>query len=395
LYGPQAASGTVATFVLAGGRGTRLGVLTQERPKPLLPFAGNRLIDFTLSNCVNSGLEHVSVLTQYRAQALMEYLGDGDPWGFNSNGFRLHARTAPTGGTYAGTADAVRHHLDEPAFAQVETVIVLAADHVYEMDYGRLLDHHRRTGADVTLGVVPVPRDQASQFGIVDVDSQGLVRQFQEKPILPSGRLASMGIYVFDVAKLRLLLRAHIQGALAVDFGHDVLPLALRMGMRVAAYEFDGYWRDVGSPEAYLDAHADLLRNPDTAGADVTRWPIRTRPELLGDVEIGDNAIVRRSLVLGGAKVDGVIVGSTLLPGAHVDEGAIVRNSVLMRGVLVERGAVIDNAIIDRGATVRAFSRVGTDRSAAVTVVRARSVVGTGSGSQVRREPRGNRAEIA
>ncbi len=388
VYAPQLASGPepprgkVATFVLAGGRGTRLEALTEERPKPLLPFASHQLIDFTLSNCALSGLESVSVLAQYRAQAMKDYLGRGEPWGFDTNGLHLRTLTAARGRSYAGTADAVRQHIDEPGFAGVETVVVLAADHVYAMDYRELVEHHGRSNADVTIGTVCVPAEQASQFGIVDVDTHGLVRRFQEKPAVPSGRTASMGIYVFGAAQLRLLLSESVDDAPTVDFGHDVLPLALRLGMRVAAYEFKGYWRDIGTPKAYLDAHRDAVHRATEVPAATGSWPIATRAELLGEVAIGEPAIVRRSLILGGARVDGIILDSALLPGVHVDEGAIVRNSVLLRGVHVERGAVINHAVIDRGATVRGFARIGAERPGTVTVVPAHSVVGAGHARQ-------------
>jgi glucose-1-phosphate adenylyltransferase len=391
---PKRSAAKVVTFVLAGGLGTRLGALTAERPKPLLPVANRRLIDFTLSNCAHSDLDDVSVLTQYRAGQIAHYLDRGAAWGLDSDGRCLRVLHASATRPYAGTADAVRQHLDDPGLAQAETVVVLAADHVYAMDYSQFVEQHHRTQADVTIGVVAVAPEDAPRFGIADVDAQGFLRDFEEKPSMPRGNLASMGIYVFGAAQLRQLLGQAIEGGPVTDFGADVLPLALRVGMRLGAMEFTGYWRDVGTPDAYLDVYQDLIQRPEVMPLADSRWPVLTRSRGAREVEIGATALVRRSLVLGGAKVQGILMDSAVLRDVRVDEGAIVRNSVLLDGVRVERGAIVDHAVIDRGATVRSFARVGTERSGAVTVVAAGSTVGPGR-SAARVPVRGNRPLIA
>jgi glucose-1-phosphate adenylyltransferase len=354
---PAAAPG-IATFILAGGEGTRLGVLTAERPKPVLPFAGHhRLIDFTLSNCVDSGLSTIGVLTQYLSDAIARYVGGGAPWSLDGDGAELHVLPSGTR-EYSGTADAVHQNLGHPAFARASTVVVLAADHVYRMDYRAFLAHHAQTGADVTLAVVQVPRDDASRFGVVHLDAAGRVVEFEEKPPEPTSTLVSMGIYVFNAAVLRRLLTADAAGTGTHDFGRDILPRAVSLGLRVQAYAFDGFWRDVGTPASYWDAHREFLNDADGLGLGVE---LRcARGPGVQHIEFGEDATVRESMIFGGCAVHGLVERSLLAPGVHVAPGAVVRDSVLLRGSRVETGAIVEHAILDEGARVGRFAMVGT-----------------------------------
>jgi glucose-1-phosphate adenylyltransferase len=350
-----------ATFILAGGLGERLGVLTAARPKPLLPFAGHhRLIDFTLSNCVESGLANIGVLTQYRAGDIAGYLGDGVSWGLDGDGTHLHLLPS-LASAYAGTADAVMQNLAHPTFAGASTLVVLAADHVYRMDYRPFLAEHTASGADVTIGVVEVPRAQASRFGVVTLDAGDRVVRFEEKPAQPSSGLVSMGIYVFNGAALRALLAADAGGAGSHDFGRDILPAAVARGLRVRGYRFHGFWQDVGTPESYWEAHRAFLEAHDGLGLGVGSRCARGPG--MQHIEFGEDAQVRESMVLGGCTIRGVVERSLLAPGVCIAPGALVRDSVLLRGVRVEEGAIVEHAVIDEGARVGRFAFVGTTRS--------------------------------
>jgi glucose-1-phosphate adenylyltransferase len=364
--------------------GARLGVLTAQLPKPALPFAGHhRLIDFTLSNCVNSGLANVGILTQYLAGAVARYVGDGAPWGFGRGALHL----LPSGtGDYAGTADAVYQNLSHPAFASASTFLVLAADHVYRMDYREFLDAHARSGADVTIAVANVPREEASRFGVVHVDATGRVLHFEEKPSNPTTTVVSMGIYVFTASALHALLECDAADAAGThDFGRDILPLAVARGMRVHAYAHHGFWRDVGTPGSYWEAHRDLLS--DASGMGLGIEPRCSRGTGVHHIQFGEHASARESMILGGCQVEGTVERSLLAPGVYVGPGAVVRDSVLLAGVRVEEGAIVEHAILDEGARVGRFALVGTALprhrasladEAPVSVVAARALVHPG-----------------
>lgn len=352
-------------FILAGGAGDRLSILAEYRAKPAMPFAVHyRLIDFTLSNCARADVRPVAVLTQYQPRSLHRHLRDGAPWGFSgADGLMLlqpYLRRAGEGRWYGGTADAVRQNLvfleDHPS----ETVLVLAGDHVYIMDYAPLIAFHRERDADITVGVTPVPAEEASRFGILACGSDGRVVDFEEKPECPPSTLASMGIYVFRTSTLvRLLLPEGPCGENASDFGRDIIPCALRSGSRVFGYEFHGYWRDVGTLESYWEASMDLLGDAPALPPDVLRRGVLTRMPALPPVHVGRDAHVVDSLLGIGADVRGSVERSLVFPRVVIGEGAVVRESVLMDGAVVGADAVVERTVIDKAVQIGAGARIG------------------------------------
>jgi glucose-1-phosphate adenylyltransferase len=348
-------------YVLAGGAGTRLGVLTEPRAKPALPFGGrHRLIDFTLANCANSGVDHVAVLARHDWRSVRAALAveTGSDSGL---GWPRDMRLATARGDgYTGTADAVRRTLAFVTQAAARSVLVLSADHVYAMDYRLLLEAHRARRADVTIGVTEVAPAEASRFGIAELDAQGRVRGFAEKPQHPRSMLASMGVYVFTAESLRrLLAQDAADPESSHDFGRDVIPLALREGLHVRGYEFGGYWRDVGTVDAYWAASMDIVRGEGPTG--ITTWPLVPRPEYHGDAHLGAASMVEDSLLAGDCRVDGAVRRSVVFPGVRVERGAVVTDSVLLPGAVVGRDAVVRRSVVDERAVVDAHARVGTD----------------------------------
>lgn len=356
----EAASEAVA-YVLAGGAGTRLGVLAEPRAKPALPFGGrHRLIDFTLANCAHSGVEHVTVLTQHNWRSVQAALAV-ETGSARGGGWPRNMRLATAHGDgYAGTADAVRRSLAFVSRTAARSVLVLSADHVYAMDYRPLLESHRAHRADLTIGVTGVAQNEANRFGIVELDTQGRVRSFAEKPQRPRSTLASMGVYVFSAVALRRLLEQDAADSTSShDFGHDIIPLALHEGLSIRGYKFGGYWRDVGTVEAYWAASMDLVRGDGpTAGA---TWPLIPRPEYRGDVHLGAGSTVEGSLLAGDCHVYGSVRRSVVFPGVRVERGAMVIDSVLLPGAVVGRDAVVRRSIVDERAVVGVHARVGTD----------------------------------
>ena len=350
----------VVSIVLAGGEGERLSILSAVRAKPAVPFAGKyRIIDFTLSNCVNSDIDNVLVLTQYNPRSLNDHIGAGRPWDLDRNegGIRLLqpyiARGRPSE-WYRGTADAVLQNIDTIRQSPGDVVLILAGDHIYKMDYQPFVQFHRRTRADVTLAVKRVPLGEASRFGILALDENGRVTEWQEKPRQPKSDLASLGIYVFSKRSLLTWLDEQ-----RVDFGHDVVPAMLDGGARVFGYQFDGYWQDVGTVDGYWQAHMDLL--DEHPGLDLydRDWIIHTRSEERAPARIGPTASVHRSLISHGCQVWGTVEHSVLSPGVRVDPGAVVRDSIIMFDTVIRAGAVVDRAIIDKEVSVGPNAVVG------------------------------------
>lgn len=369
-------------FILAGGSGSRLGMLTASRPKPVVPFAGHhRIIDFTLSNCANSGVRDVTLLTQYLAEPILDYVGDGRAWGFTGHGGRLRGLRPPPGALYDGTADAVRQTMPRRWDPGTRAVLVLAADHVYGMDYAPLVERHLRTGADITLSVVEVTRDEARRFGVVHVAPDGSAVAFEEKPADPRSTLVSMGIYVFDPHRLRQLLTIDAAEPTSHDFGHDIVPLALALGLNVQTYRFSGYWRDVGTPESYWSTHRELLMG--TADEALDGVLAATCAGARGALVFGDQAVARESSILGGSTIEGTVERSVLSAGVYVGRGAIVRDSVVLPGARIEEGAIVDHAILDEYCAIDAFASVGIARGpraiSAVPGVRPIAVVSAGA----------------
>jgi glucose-1-phosphate adenylyltransferase len=350
--------------VLAGGEGERLSILSAVRAKPAVPFAGKyRIIDFTLSNCVNSDIDDVIILTQYNPRSLNDHIGAGRPWDLDrtTGGIRLmqpfisRSRGAEW---YRGTADAVLQNLQPILESAADTILVLAGDHIYKMDYGPFMQQHRRKRADVTIAVKPVPLGEAHRFGILALDETDQVIDWQEKPKQPRSDLASLGIYVFSKRALTHWLTDD-----RPDFGANVIPAMLDGGARVFAHRFDSYWQDVGTVESYWRAQMELLDDHPPLDLYDRSWVIHTRSEERAPARIGPTASVHRSLISHGCLIAGTVERSILSPGVRVDPGAIVRDSVIMFDCVIRAGAVVDRAILDKEVSVgpNAIVGMGTD----------------------------------
>ena len=346
--------------ILAGGEGERLSILSQERAKPAVPFGGKyRIIDFTLSNCVNSDIDDVVVLTQYNPRSLNDHIGLGRPWDLDRNrgGVKLLQPYIARGRVaewYRGTADAVLRNLNVLEHDPADTVVVLAGDHIYKMDYQPFILAHRRKRADVTIAVRRVPLAEATRMGILALDDNDKVIEWQEKPKHPKSDLASMGVYVFSKRALRKWLSEDRN-----DFGRDVIPAMLDGGARVYGYHFDGYWQDVGTIQSYWEANLALLE--DHAALDLydRDWTIHTRSEERAPAQVGPTAQVHRSLISHGCVINGTVVNSVLSPGVRVDVGAVVRDSIVMFDSVIRSGAVVDRAILDKEVVVGPGAIVG------------------------------------
>ena len=345
--------------ILAGGEGERLSILSSVRAKPAVPFGGKyRIIDFTLSNCVNSDITNVVVLTQYNPRSLNDHIGLGRPWDLDRShgGVRLLQPYIARGRVaewYRGTADAVLQNLNVIEHNADDAVLVLAGDHIYKMDYQRFLTAHRRHRADVTIAVRRVPLAEASRMGVLAVDDGGRIVDWQEKPKQPKSDLASMGVYVFSKRALRKWL-----GEDRHDFGRHVIPAMLDAGARVFGYQFDGYWQDVGTIQSYWEANMALVADQPELDLYDKDWLIHTRSEERAPARIGPTASVHRSLISHGCQIWGTVERSVLSPGVRVDAGAVVRDSIIMFDTVIRAGAVIDRAIIDKEVSVGPTAQV-------------------------------------
>lgn len=358
----------VKAVILAGGEGTRLATLTAKRAKPAVPFAGKyRIIDFTLSNCVNSGIFDVLILTQYRPHSLNDHIERGRPWDLDRSFTGGVQILQPFKGRldtdwYSGTADAVTQNLNFVRRGRPDYVLILSGDHIYEMDYDVLIQYHREKRAAATICTITVPLDEASRYGIVDVNDDYSVRSFIEKPENPPGNLANMGVYVFSYPVLeRMLKEDHELGNSNHDFGKDILPRMVEEGMGVYAYPYGGYWIDVGTVEAFWEAHMDLLASPPSINLNDRTWIIHTKSEERPPVMIHKGAQVNDSLLTDGTVIgEGAIVErSVLSPGVFVGPNAVVRESVILTDTYIEAGAVVERCIIDKIAVVGHNAHVG------------------------------------
>jgi glucose-1-phosphate adenylyltransferase len=346
--------------ILAGGEGERLSILSSVRAKPAVPFGGKyRIIDFTLSNCVNSDINHVLVLTQYDPRSLNDHIGLGRPWDLDRTrgGVRLlqpYITRRRVAEWYRGTADAVLRNLTEIERAEAEAVLVLAGDHIYKMDYQPFVQAHRRNRADVTVAVRRVPLAEASRMGILALDEHDRVIEWQEKPKQPKSDLASMGVYVFTKRALKRWLSED-----RVDFGGNVIPAMLDGGARVYGYRFDGYWQDVGTIQSYWEANMALLVDHPELDLYDRDWLIHTKSEERAPAKVGPTAQVHRSLISHGCVVDGTVVNSVLSPGVRIEVGAVVRDSIVMFDCVIRSGAVVDRAILDKEVSVGQGAIVG------------------------------------
>ena len=359
----------IVAMILAGGRGTRLEALTAKVAKPAVHFGGKyRIIDFPLSNCANSGIDIVGVLTQYESVLLGTYVGAGTKWGLDgkqSLAAILSARErGEVGATwYAGTADAIYQNISFIDQYDPEYVLILSGDHIYKMDYDKMLTAHKQRKADATIAVLNVSLKEASRFGIMNTYEDGTIYEFDEKPEKPKSTLASMGIYIFTYKQLRKYLIADAKKEDSKhDFGMNIIPDMLNDNKKLYAYEFDGYWKDVGTVESLWQANMDLLKDKDLDLYNIKKdWKIYTEDTLGKPQIIGDQAKVKNSLITQGCLVNGNVEGSVLFNNVNVGEGAKVIDSVLMPGVLVEEGAEVYKAIVDEGVVIRAKTKINKE----------------------------------
>ncbi len=354
-------------MLLAGGQGSRLYVLTSNVAKPAVPFGGKyRIIDFPLSNCTNSGIDTVGVLTQYKPLELNSYIGSGQPWDLDRMDGGVHIlppymREGDKGTWFKGTANAIYQNIGFVDMYDPEYVVILSGDHIYKMNYDKMLEAHKAAEAACTISVLEVPWDEAPRFGIMAVDGEDNITEFQEKPKQPKSNLASMGIYIFTWQKLRqALIEDEADPNSSNDFGKNIIPKFLAAGEKMIAYRFDGYWKDVGTLESLWDANMDMLSRGDLDLLEDS-WPIYARLPSQPPAYIGKSSLVEHSVVTQGCEITGTVKNSVLSPGARVEDGAEVHYSVLMPGVTVKRGAVVRYAILGENCQVDAGAVVGAD----------------------------------
>jgi glucose-1-phosphate adenylyltransferase len=362
-------------MLLSGGEGRRLGVLTQNKAKPAVHFGGSaRMIDFALSNCRNSGITKVGVVTQYRPETLHQHIDKGSAWLENpeQGEIALLCSTQPHVGAagYTGTADAVYQNWHFIERYQPETVVVLSGDHIYQMDYSKLLDHHYNTGAEATIAVTAVPWSEASRFGIMNTDDEGRITEFVEKPDKPQSNLASMGIYVFNTSFLQKFLEDDAGVSTSShDFGKDVIPAMLNNGSLMQAYAFNGYWKDVGTLDSLWEAHMDLLGATPQFTADTEDWPLHTAAEGKMKAYKETSSSIRHSIVCENCSLEGTIEHSVISSGVTIGQGSHIYDSVIMPGAQIGQGVRIYKAIIGEDAVVRDGVSLGFANSNGVSVI--------------------------
>lgn len=356
-------------MILAGGQGSRLGALTKNVAKPAVPFGGKyRIIDFPLSNCVHSGINTVGVLTQYQPLELNRYIGNGNPWDLDRSHGGVYVlppyQSAKAGEWYKGTANAIYQNLSFLESFKPENVLILSGDHIYKMHYGEMLKAHKESGAAVTIAVMPVPWEEASRFGIMNVDEEGTITDFEEKPAEPKSNLASMGIYIFTYEVLKKYLEADERDpSSANDFGKNIIPAMLENGEKMVSFRFEGYWKDVGTIHSLWEANMDLVDQPPKFDLNDRSWSIYSRNMALAPHYVGQNAKITNSTVTEGCFIDGEIKHSVIFGGVELGEGSVVSDSVIMPCAKIGKNVVIEKAVIGADAVIGDGAKVGVNSS--------------------------------
>lgn len=374
-------------MLLAGGQGSRLYALTEKTAKPAVPFGGKyRIIDFPMSNCINSGIDTVGVLTQYQPLVLNEYIGNGQPWDLdrmNGGVMVLPPYQGKKGADwYKGTANAIYQNLNFIKRYDPDYVIILSGDHIYKMDYNAMLEAHKTTGADCTIAVLEVPLSEASRFGIMVTNKAGKITQFQEKPKVPISTKASMGIYIFNRKVLeKYLIEDENTPGSSNDFGKNIIPNMLKDGMQLFAYPFEGYWKDVGTIDSLWEANMDLLGDNPQFNIHDKQWRIFSRNYAEPPHFIGENASVINSIVTEGCDIEGIVENCVLSNGVIVEKGAVVKDSVIMSGTIIKAGAKVLYSIIDSNTVISNNAVVGEERKCAngITVIGSELMVKEGA----------------
>ena len=373
---------SMLAMILAGGRGTRLHELTNKVAKPAVSYGGKyRIIDFPLSNCANSGIDIVGVLTQYESILLNSYVAAGRRWGLDARDSGVYVlppreKADANLDVYRGTADAISQNIDFIDTFSPEYLLTLSGDHIYKMNYAKMLAYHRENTADATIAVIEVPMREASRFGIMNTDDQGRILEFEEKPQQPKSNLASMGIYIFNWKLLKRMLQADIKNLdSSHDFGKDIIPQLLQDGKSLYAYKFKGYWKDVGTIDSLWEANMDLLDKNNALDLDDPTWKIYTEDATTLPHYIGEDADVRHAFINQGCVINGEVRNSVLFTGAKIGAGAKIIDSVLMPGVVVEDGATVTRALVADGVKIGRQATVGNENSEHIELV-ARHVKG-------------------
>ena len=362
----------IIAMILAGGQGSRLGVLTKKLAKPAVPFGGKyRIIDFPLSNCSNSGIYTVGVLTQYKPLFLNEHIGIGAPWDLDRRDGGVSVlppyQEEKGGKWYKGTANAIYQNIEYIDIYDPEYVLVLSGDHIYKMDYDKMLRFHKEKEAEVTIAVINVSLDEASRFGIMNTREDSLIYEFEEKPEHPKSTNASMGVYIFNWKILRKFLKEdELDKHSSNDFGKNIIPKMLSNGRRLVAYPFKGYWKDVGTIDSLWEANMDLLKDGNTLGLHDDEWKIYSVDKVRPAQYIGSKAKVKNSLIVEGCAVHGTIDNSILFQGVYIGKNTVIKDSVIMPNVKVGDNVIIEKAIVGAGAIIRKDCKIGNGQKIAV-----------------------------
>ena len=356
-------------MLLAGGQGSRLYDLTKQTAKPAVTFGGKyKIIDFPLSNCINSGIDTVGVLTQYQPLALNEYIGNGEPWDLDRTRGGLSVLPPYQGNKvsewYKGTANAIYQNINFIKQYNPDYVLILSGDHIYRMDYAKMLEHHKKTGASCTVATITVPIEEASRFGICNTNPDNSIYEFEEKPKNPKNNQASMGIYIFNAKILIDYLEAdEADEKSSNDFGKNIIPNLLNNGEKLFAYKFEGYWKDVGTISSLWEANMDLIGDEPVINMADRDFRIFSRNEARPPQYIGLKATIENSLISEGCKINGTVINSVLSGGVVIEEGALVKDSVIMEDVVIKSGAKVYSAIVDSDTVVEFGATVGTENA--------------------------------